>query len=77
MGEPTVTGPRMPRGVPTPTQMTILQHVADGLTDQQIATRMQRTYRSVANEVSRLLRKLDATNRANLAAIALRKKWID
>ena len=46
--------------------------VADGLTDKQIAARLQIARSTVSNTVSVILLKLGAANRAQAAAIAVR-----
>jgi DNA-binding CsgD family transcriptional regulator/tetratricopeptide (TPR) repeat protein len=59
------------RGV-TRREADVLQLVADGLSNAQIAQRLFLSVRTVEGNVSQLLRKLQATNRAALVAAGLR-----
>ena len=54
-------------------QWTIVRLVADGLTDAMIAAELGTTLRTVQTEVVRARTRLDASNRAHLAAIAVRR----
>jgi DNA-binding CsgD family transcriptional regulator len=50
----------------------VLAMAADGLTDKEIAARLGLARSTVSNEMSTILLKLDAANRAQAVAIAVR-----
>ena len=56
----------------TPSEYAVLQLVADGHTDREIAGRLQRSERVVKYHVSNLLSKLQARNRAHVVNLAVR-----
>jgi DNA-binding NarL/FixJ family response regulator len=57
-------------------ELEVLQLVADGLGNRQIARALFVSEETVKTHVRRLLRKLKATSRAHAVAIALRKRLI-
>ncbi len=57
----------------TPTELTVAQAVADGLSNPQIAERMFISRRTVATHLTSIFRKLDISSRAELAAMAARQ----
>jgi predicted ATPase/DNA-binding CsgD family transcriptional regulator len=57
----------------TPTELTVAQAVAEGLSNPQIATRMFISRRTVATHLTSIFRKLDISTRAELAAHAARR----
>jgi DNA-binding CsgD family transcriptional regulator/tetratricopeptide (TPR) repeat protein len=74
-----VTRGRGPRSRPalgweslTPTELTVAQAVAGGLSNPQIATRMFISRRTVTTHLTSIFRKLGITSRAELAARAAR-----
>jgi DNA-binding NarL/FixJ family response regulator len=56
----------------SPQERTILAHLADGMTNRQIAERMFLAEKTVKNYVSNLLAKLDMSRRSEAAAYAAR-----
>ena len=56
----------------TPSEHAVLKLVADGHTDREIASRLQRSERVVKYHVSNLLSKLQARNRAHVVKLAIR-----
>jgi DNA-binding NarL/FixJ family response regulator len=56
----------------TPSEHLVLKLVADGHTDREIASRLQRSERVVKYHVSNLLAKLQARNRAHIVKLAVR-----
>ncbi|MDX6237031.1 MAG: hypothetical protein QOG10_1846 [Kribbellaceae bacterium] len=59
-------------GKVTPSEHAVLTLVADGHTDREIASRLQRSERVVKYHVSNLLTKLQARNRAHIVKLAVR-----
>jgi DNA-binding CsgD family transcriptional regulator len=55
----------------------ILAMAADGLTDNEIAARLRIARSTVSNQMSMILLKLDAANRAQAVAIAVRAGTLD
>ncbi len=53
----------------TPTELQVVEHVADGLTNPQIAERMFVTRATVKTHVSHIFQKLTVSSRAELAAM--------
>ncbi|KFB02694.1 transcriptional regulator, luxR family [Frankia sp. Allo2] len=51
----------------------ILQHIAEGLTNRQIGTRIHLSEKTVKNYVSSILEKLGMTSRTQAAVYALKK----
>lgn len=60
----------------SPVQVRVTKLVADGLTDAQIARELTWTEGAVSTEVAKARARLEALNRAHLAAIALRRGLI-
>jgi predicted ATPase/DNA-binding CsgD family transcriptional regulator len=58
----------------TPTELTVAQAVAEGLSNPQIATRMFISRRTVATHLTSIFRKLGISSRAELAAHAARRQ---
>jgi len=50
--------------------------VATGLTNRQVATRLNIAERTVRNHLSAIYRKLDATSRTEAVGVAVRRHWI-
>jgi NarL family two-component system response regulator LiaR len=73
--EPRVSHPRMPRlqeaGL-SPRERHVAELIAQGLTNQAIATRMSLSTSTVKSYVSGALRRLDLNNRSQLALWAIR-----
>lgn len=66
--------PELPRGVfdeLTPRERSILEHIAHGLSNAEIAGRLGVSPKTVSNNVSSVLLKLQATDRARLMLMAL------
>jgi two-component system response regulator DevR len=57
----------------TPQEERILEHIAEGLTNRQIATRMYLSEKTVKNYVSNLLAKLGMSRRTEAAVYAVRR----
>lgn len=57
-------------------QLSIVRLVAEGLRDQDIARELGTTPRTIDVELRRIRARLDAVNRAHLAAIAIRRGLI-
>jgi DNA-binding NarL/FixJ family response regulator len=60
----------------SPQERRLLDHLAEGLTNPQIADRMNLSEKTVKNYVSNLLRKLNAGSRTE-AAVFVTKLWVD
>ena len=60
----------------SPQERRLLDHLAEGLTNPQIADRMNLAEKTVKNYVSNLLRKLNAGSRAE-AAVFVTNLWVD
>lgn len=58
----------------TPQEMAVIAHVAQGLTNRQIAVKLYLGEGTVRNYVSSILGKIGASNRAEAAAYAVRHK---
>jgi DNA-binding CsgD family transcriptional regulator len=54
----------------------ILLHIANGLTDREIAARLNLSPKTINFRVEEMKRKFDAKTRAQVVAIALRRSWI-
>ncbi len=54
----------------TPTEMEVVNRVAEGLTNAEVASRLFMTVATVKSHLVRVFRKLDVTNRAELTAAA-------
>ncbi|MFP4311288.1 MAG: response regulator transcription factor [Nitriliruptoraceae bacterium] len=62
-------GGQDPLGVLTPAERRILDHVARGLTNQQVATRLGVSARTVANHLYRSYQKLGVASRTEAALL--------
>jgi two-component system, NarL family, response regulator DevR len=58
----------------TPQEMAVLAHVAQGMTNRQIAVKLYLGEGTVRNYVSSILSKINASNRAEAAAYAVKHK---
>jgi DNA-binding NarL/FixJ family response regulator len=69
-----------PASPPTPSltkrERELLGHVAHGMSNKAIAGRMSISENTVKYYMKNILQKLDAQNRAEAAAVALRRGWI-
>lgn len=54
----------------------ILLHIANGLTDREIAAELNLSPKTINFRVEAMKRKLDAKARVQVVAIALRQGWI-
>jgi len=61
---------------PTFREIQVLNYIADGNSNKQIAYLLQISAQTVKNHVSSILRKLNANDRAQAAVIATRRGWI-
>lgn len=57
-------------------EMQILNYVADGNSNKQIAHILEISEQTIKNHVSSILRKLNANDRAHAAVLAIRHGWI-
>lgn len=64
--------PHSPLDILTDQERTLLTLIGDGLTNRQIAQRMNLAEKTVKNYVSRLFTKLDLQRRTQVAALAVR-----
>ena len=53
-------------------ELEVLKHVAEGLSNKEIASTLAISTHTVARHVTNIMRKLDAANRAQAATMALR-----
>ncbi|MDA0677063.1 MAG: response regulator transcription factor [Chloroflexi bacterium] len=53
-------------------EIEVLRHVAEGLSNKEIASTLNISAHTVARHVTNIMRKLDAANRAQAATMALR-----
>jgi DNA-binding NarL/FixJ family response regulator len=53
-------------------ELEVLKHVAEGLSNKEIASALDISAHTVARHVTNIMRKLDASNRAQAATMALR-----
>ena len=60
----------------TSRELEVLSRVATGLTNRQVATRLNIAERTVRNHLSAIYRKLDATSRTEAVGVAVRRHWI-
>ena len=60
----------------TPREAQILSHIAEGMSNRQMAELLQISERTIKNHVSAVLRKLNANDRAHAVALAMRRGWI-
>ena len=54
----------------------ILNYIADGNTNKQIAYILEISSQTIKNHISAILRKLNANDRAHAVALAMRNSWI-
>ncbi len=54
----------------------ILSHIANGLSDREIAATLNLSPKTINFRVEEMKRKLDAKTRVQVVAIALRQGWI-
>jgi len=60
----------------TPKESQILNYIADGNSNKQIAYILQLSVQTVKNHVSTILHKLNANDRAHAVALAMGNGWI-
>jgi len=60
----------------TPRETQILNYIADGNANKQIASILQISEQTIKNHVSNILRKLNANDRAHAVFLAVRYGWI-
>ena len=60
----------------TAKNIRLMQLVAKGKTNRQIAKHLGLSEQTIKNELVSLFRKLKATNRTNLIIIAIKKGWV-
>lgn len=60
----------------TPRETQIMNYVADGNTNKQIAYILRNSDQTIKNHISTILRKLNAHDRAHAVAIAICHGWI-
>jgi two-component system, NarL family, response regulator DegU len=60
----------------TERETQILNYVADGNTNKQIAHSLEISEQTIKNHVSAILRKLNANDRAHAVVLAIRRGWI-
>lgn len=61
----------------TTRELDIVHLIAEGLSNHEISSRLRISDQTVKNHVTAILRKLDATDRAQAVLISLRSGWID
>ena len=61
----------------TARETQILNYIANGNTNKQIAAILQISEQTIKNHVSAILRKLNANDRAHAVVLAIRHGWID
>ena len=54
----------------------VLLHIAEGLSDREIAAKLNLSPKTINFRVEEMKRKLDAKTRVQVVAIALRQGWI-
>lgn len=73
-----LNGSRQPLEVaPTARELEVLQHIADGLANREIGTKLFLSEETVKSHVRHLLAKLHARSRAHAVAVGLRRGLID
>jgi DNA-binding CsgD family transcriptional regulator len=73
MNAVSATAPRSSREPLTPRELEVLQLIADGLSNKQIAARLWLSVETVKSHVCAVHAKLGAESRAHAVAIALRQ----
>ncbi|HEX7471530.1 MAG TPA: response regulator transcription factor [Candidatus Limnocylindrales bacterium] len=63
--------------VPTPREMEILGLVAEGLSNAEIAERLELRVKTVESQLRRLFDRYDVTSRTALVRLAVRQGWIE
>jgi DNA-binding NarL/FixJ family response regulator len=63
--------------VPTPRELEILDAVAEGLSNAEIAERLSLRVKTVESQLRRLFDRYDVTSRTALVRLAARQGWID
>jgi DNA-binding NarL/FixJ family response regulator len=61
---------------PTERETAVLQFVADGLTNKEIAVRLSLSEETIKSYVQRILAKLEARNRAHAVTLGYEHGWI-
>lgn len=61
----------------TSRELDIIHLIAEGLSNHQISSRLKISDQTVKNHVTAILRKLEASDRAQAVLISLRAGWID
>ncbi len=60
----------------TSRETQVLNYIADGNSNKQIASILQISEQTIKNHVSNILRKLNANDRAHAVVLAIRHGWI-
>ena len=60
----------------TQRELQILNHIANGGTNKQVANMLGISEQTIKNHVSAILRKLNANDRAHAVALAIRNRWV-
>ena len=60
----------------SPREMEILQYVTRGLSNKEIAARLEISHQTVKNHMTSILHKLDVEDRTQAAVYALRHGWV-
>jgi len=60
----------------TQREMQILQHVADGMLNKEIAQKLGLSEQTVKNHITSILRKLNVKDRTQAAVTAIRRGWV-
>ena len=68
---------RPPEIAPTARELEVLQHIADGLANREIGTKLFLSEETVKSHVRHLLAKLSARSRAHAVAVGLRRGLIN
>ncbi len=64
------------QSVLTPREMEVLQQLAFGKTNEEVADVLHITVKTVKNHVSSILSKLEVTDRTQAVLVAMRERWI-
>lgn len=62
---------------PTPQQRAILQHIADGATNEEVARLLLLSPFTVRTHVTNALRRLRVRSRAHAVAVGFREGWLE
>jgi len=60
----------------SPREMEILQFVTDGLSNKEIAAKLQISQQTVKNHMTSILKKLNVEDRTQAAVNAIRRGWV-